>query len=216
MTERTEWPTADHISELRSQGQVSYSQRSAACVLLLALAITALSAPALLEEFKSFFDPALSAGGFAAVSARLRHVALVWIVVPLAISVTVVIVWGFLQTRFLFRLGLVSIDFSRLMPKGVGGVSSIVYRLSAVIASVLFASLGAFFALKVVGAQIFKILHEFSSASVQEALSTLPQLLPIVILVGAVGAVVFLLYGKLRFSMRHRMTRAQVLAERNG
>ncbi len=216
MSDKTEWPTSDRIAELRTQGIVSYSNRSSACLVIAVLAIAGLAAPSLTTLFGDLLAFGAEAQSAVSIVEKFRATALTWIVAPAAGVAAVIIVWGLLQTRFLFHLGLISLDFSRLFPKTSLELPSVVERLAFLIASVLVSFVGAFFLLKILGIQIFRILHSAGDRAVLEALSTPVQLLPVVILIGIVGAVVFLLYEKLRFGMNNRMTRKEVLAERNG
>lgn len=216
MEDRTEWPTPERIAELREQGIVSYSSRSSACIAAAVLAVAALAAPSICDLVRDLLLTPVDPFPFSRLLEKVRVQLLTWIIAPACAVTAVVAIWGLLQTRFLFRLGLVSIDFSRLLPAVSRALPTFIERLAGLIMATLVSIVSAYVLLKIVGIQLFKILHDIRREALREAISTPFRLLPVVILISILAALIFFLYEKMRFAMRNRMSRKEVLAEKQG
>ena len=216
MSDNTEFPTADRLQELRQKGLVSYSTRSGACLLVAALSVAALAVPSVLKQFSDLFLLRGTSADWNGVGTVLRDIALRWLLVPAAISLVVLTVWGLFQTRFLVNPGLSSLDFSRLLSLEALAPRSLMRRLGSALFGFFVASLGALFLLKMVGVQIFRSLHRYGAEQTVASLQELNAILPILILISSLTALMLLLVEKLRFALANRMSRKEVLAEQQG
>lgn len=216
MSDNTEFPTSDRIQELREQGIVSYSSRSGACLLIAALSVALLAGPSVSGQFLLLLKLDPMTVGWESSLQTLRHVVLIWLVVPLVMSMAVLVVWGLFQTRFLINPGLMSLDFSRLLTGKFLAPERIFRRAGITLAGLLTAAGLSFILLKTAGIQIFRTLHTAGGPSIAPVLGELREFLPVVILIGCFSALVLLLAEKLRFSLAHRMSRKEVLEEQKG
>lgn len=216
MSDATEFPTADRLHELREKGSVSYSSRSGSCLIVAALSLAALGAPSALAQFAALLSLDRSQVTWQGIGDALSGIMITWLLVPGVTAAALLVFWGFLQTRFLFNLGLISLDLARLLPKTSFSAGLVARRLGRALLTFLAAAFGALFLLKMVGHQIFRSMHQPTTTGVAVALGELMEILPIVILVSSLAALVLLMFEKLRFALSHRMSRKDVLAEQQG
>ena len=115
LADRTEWPTEARLEKLREEGRVPYSKAATA---LVASGVVLLIILWWLKRWDSFLvSYAALFGRQSAPLAEFAKLAGSWFE-PLILAnvaiIAVVLLIGLMQTKFLFRLGLVGFDLSKL------------------------------------------------------------------------------------------------------
>lgn len=214
MTDRTEWPTPEKLERLRAEGVVSYSSGATACFVVSAVALVASAFTDEWGEAAVRYRESVVRGDFGAGWRICLVVVRDALTVLGAVVGIVVVLSGVGQTRFLFLPSRLTPRFDRLSPvRGVqlGG------PLRAMVGSGLRLILGV-----VVGALFFGVFFrdmagllnhglDYVVGHAREALG------------GALGRIALAAFGCgvvgwgcgwFAFRLRHRMTRAEVLADR--
>ena len=115
MLDKTEWPNEAKLKRLREEGVVPLSLFSCRCVGSVAFLFTLWMLRARIAALGIALREVYNAGVFSHEAARLIASETARLVVtPLAVCAVVIVLWGLLQSRFLFRFGLVALNFQRL------------------------------------------------------------------------------------------------------
>ncbi|MBX7145124.1 MAG: EscU/YscU/HrcU family type III secretion system export apparatus switch protein [Oligoflexia bacterium] len=141
--ERTEWPSEQRLNDLREQGQVALSLRlvrvSAFVAFFGTLALLRQDLQMLvLKWWSSQLDLTIGVSQFGQYFLRV-------LVAPVAAALVAATLVGFLQTRFLFRFGLLGFDANRLswdlsLTRAAGAICVGVFGTLAVMAALFLAA----------------------------------------------------------------------------
>lgn len=214
MTERTEWPTAEKIARLRAEGVVSYSGAATRCFIVSGVALVVrISAAAWSEVVYRYREVVGREEYGTAWWGILKGLVQALVSMGSVIGVLVLLV-ALIQTRFLFLPQRLSPRLDRLNPLGrlsfvpmIRGVLGVTVRIAVggVLAAIIF---GVFFR------DMAALLNhglDYMVGHAREAFEGACVLLA----AGAFGCgVVVWALDWLVFRLRHRMTRAEVLADR--
>jgi|GEM_PF-2137850 len=230
MSERTEWPTAERIADLRAQGVVAYSKVSTAAVGAVIVMVVGWSEAAqimlVLQDVVALLSGTTGASlmteQFLILRTALRRVAESATVIVCSAALAT-IVWRFLQTRGLLYFGALSPSLTRLshLPSPGAVISRI---LASFILIVIFSSLWIVFVPRIVRAVLTPLASVPVTATmdsnsrfewiIQWCLQNAGQFGMKVCIVMVLVALATFLGAKFTFLLRHRMTRAAVLHDR--
>jgi flagellar biosynthesis protein FlhB len=216
VSDKTEWPTSDRILELRDKGIVSYSNTSALCVVIATLVCIFLAGGSVTEDLRKLFLSKLEFSQLAQYGILIRDLLIKLLLIPVLIVAVTILLWGFAQTRFLFRINLASLDLSRLSFKSPWTFAGIAARIGYLQISLVAVVLGMLALFRIVGVRFYSLLHDDSVAGAKGIISDFNHFLPILLLVFILLAAVMLMFEKLRFAMNNRMTRKEVLEDQQG
>lgn len=217
--DRTEWPTRQHLAQLRQDGQVAYSRLSVRAVAVLAMGVCWWAMQGRIQALRSQFELALR--GTAAQSAQalyhqLREVlALAWplALIPVLAVLGVSLLSGLLQTGFMFRSANLYVNPGRLWSRGTDWFTRLRWRiLGALLGGLAVLAVGVSFLWYYAGAIMG--LVSLGRSDLERGLANLLAVgaaLGVPLL--AVVAVSAWLIDRFCFSWTHRMTRREVQAE---
>ncbi len=216
MTERTEWPTAGKIRELRDRGIVHYSPGATACVVAAGLCFFARAASddvgGAVERYRAALALDEVTRGWWVMLETFGSLALGGMVVVALVACGAIA----LQTRAFLSLGLLGLRLERLWDLSALTPGAFLRRVLGALGVVV---LGA-----VVAALVFSLFSRDMAALLNDGVSSLEQKprawldtsLPV--LGGLLVLIAVPVWGvsRVRFLLRYRMTRAEVLREQGG
>lgn len=208
MAEKTEWPSEKLLADLRDRGLVPLSPFACRCGATLGFLLSFWAMRSRLEHSLDPIATAFRSGSLAPLAEALRGIALV-VGVPLLVASLSGVVVGLLQTKFLFSMNLLSVKTQRLGRWGAAFhafFSSAAYGLVGI---VLCAACGLL-ALRLGWTGLLYVLNNdklyltrWVPSGIQLALAPLAAVL-------AIGAVLAWFIARLRFMLRHRVSREEL------
>jgi flagellar biosynthesis protein FlhB len=211
--DKTELPTAERIQELREKGIISYSARSSACIVLVALMVLYSRDAALIETLRNLVFQLQNVNDLNKLVTLSQQLFLLLLLAPMIVTVVVILLWGLVQSKFLFKMGLFSIDFTRLAPR----CSFSLATLSRTLAKNLFTLFMAICCVGLIWTSIAVRALAMLQASPEKAVMSffvgIGQGFPLAVIVLGFVSLVLLLIEKLRFALDNRMTRKEARSE---
>lgn len=213
---KQEWPSERKLERLREAGELPCSKFTIACASALAVGIWGFTARSGWQNFLGHYRSLLEAPPNAASLEEVRALidaAANLLIVPASAALVAGLTAGLVQTRFFFRLSLLSLNFGRLNPFRPPEFAAVVLRVGAAL-SVLFAGV-------LLSCSAAWLLYPAAAAMlVQEPqrmlfwpCSALRSAAPLIFTALGAGAVAAWLAKRFAYLVRHRMTREEIEAE---
>jgi flagellar biosynthesis protein FlhB len=209
--EKTEWPNKARLEELREQGIVHYSvfvSRAAGLVaflcVLYALKSDIAALARMLPAWMRGGDPAAALGGDS-TSALLRLVLLP----PLSVFV-VSFIFGFAQTRFLFRPASLALSWKRIYAVDYRPPAMLGRAIGALIVGIAALAFGIGAAL-ILQRDVLSLLNGNARLVPVWGSSLVLSLIPLALIAAAAALAVWWGISRILFSRAHRMTRREAL-----
>lgn len=211
MSERTEWPTEDHLGELRRRGVVPISSFAAASAAAFFFAGALYS---MRSKIADLAGRAREAAGLQDILSILGgHDFAMVFVVPAVFAILGAFAAGFLQSRFLIRSGAFGFDLGRLSPfRRSGGLwlrERLALSAAAAVVGLCLALVAGAFAAYALGPLIAVDAAGLGFA----AQALLKRAVVAACAVFGAGALIAWLTGRFFFMLRHRMTREEKASE---
>jgi|GEM_PF-5121537 len=217
--ERTEWPSRMYLAELREQGIVAYSRFCTCCFSALAVYLALNGQFAEWRNLLELYAKSLESGAAAKTSLAWEDVKVLigksfWtLLAPVAAMVVSTLIVGLLQTRFFFRPGQVALNLARLNPVRPAIISRALCEIGQVLSLGWLILVVAVLLTWYYAPLVLSCLNGDVSALV-----SLPRRVfeaGLLVLIPALTGLACLAWSanQLLFRHRHRMTRAEVMAE---
>lgn len=211
--DKTELPTAERIQELREKGVVSYSALSTALVVLLVLLGLYFQDLAIAAKFQAVIIQTQSVADLSKIFTVLQEICSGYLLAPALATLIAILLWGLVQSKFLFKMGLVSIDLSRLMPRCTFAITAILSALSKGIFTFFVALACTALIWSSFAVMILEMLHVHPEQAIVVFFEGIKHKLPLAVITIGFLILALFLVEKLRFALANRMTRKEVQAE---
>lgn len=216
--EKTEAPSESKLAELRLEGIVPFSPLSTGCVASLVFLVVLYAQggkiPGLFAVYRKILqDDAplfpVSLRMVAIFSDMLSDV-LMLIATPAAAAVAATLLWGMIQTKFLFRFRAIAFDVSRINPFRLASLSSLSRTFFKALAiTVLALGIGVAVALLGMG-DVLRLLNHHAKYSGEWAPRFATAFMTMCGLLLTLLALAAWFTHRLLFMYRHRMTREEL------
>lgn len=213
--ERTEWPDAEKLAELRLKGQVAVSAFSLICLgaaaWLLTLYVQRQELLTLRDLwFKLYAAPELilEPASEEAISQALSILSRL-IAVPAAVVLVAVLGGGLFQSACLIRPAALGLDLNKISPFNLPGWSGSLRRLGSGLLIIILASAAAAWLVYLTGAQILGLLNLKRELAVAWLPEHYSAALPFALISLGLAAFFGWLIKRFTFMLEHRITRAE-------
>lgn len=211
MAERTEWPTDEHLAELRSRGIAPINSFSVSSFAALCFAG---SLYGMRSKAEVLMERLSGSESFADLTAALQgHELAALFVVPLVLMILGAFALGLLQSRFLIRSGAAAFNLGRLSPFAEGQELRARERLALIPASLGLCILAAVIAGSFAAFALPPLLAADAGSVGPAAQIISRRAVAGACVVFGVGSLSAWLIGRFFFMLRHRMTREERASE---
>jgi flagellar biosynthesis protein FlhB len=208
MSEKSEWPSASHLADLREQGIVPYSSFSTACIGTAALVISLYILEGRILSVIAKFRQQCAGDDFSLLQLfnRLESDLVVLLLVPVLTVLVVRWLWGLLQTRFLFSASKLAFRFQFGLPAGDRLWRRAARYLLLLAACVLIVLLS----FRYLFSDVMVLLNNDRTYWLAWPRHFLQKFLPILTGVLVCAGLVAWLWNRLAFMFEHRTTRGEL------
>jgi flagellar biosynthesis protein FlhB len=167
----------------------------------------------IIVKLRAVISQTQSVASLSNVFTVLQQVLIGYFLAPALAAFLAIFLWGLVQSKFLFKMGLLSFDFSRLSPRCSFAVAGLLSNLSknVLMFFLTFACMALIW--RSFGVATLEMLQARPEQAVVGFFEKIKHQLPLVVILFGFLVLALLLMEKLRFAFAHRMTRKEVQAE---